>query len=188
MNYELCLQTGSAVLAHFMLNEKLQKMGMLGCLLCVVGSTMIVLHAPLEESLNSVQEIWVLATQPGMLLIPLFILVIERSLFWFLPSFFFWFPSVILSPAFLLYVGSVVAVALVLILYCAPRYGQTNILIYIGICSVIGSLTVSTFYGSCSSLSALSKFWFIPLFLKIDIFSGKGIFILFIYWQWPSVF
>ncbi|KAH9664706.1 putative magnesium transporter [Citrus sinensis] len=98
----------SAVLAHFMLNEKLQKMGMLGCLLCVVGSTMIVLHAPLEESLNSVQEIWVLATQ----------------------------------PAFLLYVGSVVAVALVLILYCAPRYGQTNILIYIGICSVIGSLTV----------------------------------------------
>lgn len=86
MNYELCLQTGSAVLAHFMLNEKLQKMGMLGCLLCVVGSTMIVLHAPLEESLNSVQEIWVLATQPGMLLIPLFILVIERSLFWFLPS------------------------------------------------------------------------------------------------------
>lgn len=89
MNYELCLQTGSAVLAHFMLNEKLQKMGMLGCLLCVVGSTMIVLHAPLEESLNSVQEIWVLATQPGMLLILLFILVIERSLFWFLPSSFF---------------------------------------------------------------------------------------------------
>lgn len=93
MNYELCLQTGSAVLAHFMLNEKLQKMGMLGCLLCVVGSTMIVLHAPLEESLNSVQEIWVLATQPGMLLILLFILVIERSLFWFLPSSFFFLIS-----------------------------------------------------------------------------------------------
>ncbi|KAG8640760.1 hypothetical protein MANES_13G079200v8 [Manihot esculenta] len=98
----------SAVLAHFLLKEKLQKMGMLGCLLCIVGSTVIVLHAPEEQSINSVEQIWELAIQ----------------------------------PAFLLYTASVVAVALVLILYCAPRYGQTNILIYIGICSMIGSLTV----------------------------------------------
>jgi len=26
--------------------------------------------------------------------------------------------------------------------HCAPRYGQTNIVVYVGICSVIGSLTV----------------------------------------------
>lgn len=98
----------SAVLAHCLLDEKLQKMGMLGCLLCIVGSTIIVLHAPGERSLDSVDEIWGLAIQ----------------------------------PAFLLYTASVLAVALVLILYCAPRYGQTNILVYIGICSIIGSLTV----------------------------------------------
>ncbi|XP_034197002.1 probable magnesium transporter NIPA6 isoform X2 [Prunus dulcis] len=98
----------SAVLAHFLLKEKLQKMGMLGCLLCIVGSTVIVLHSPKERSLSSVEEIWELAIQ----------------------------------PAFLLYTASVVAVTLVLILYCSPRYGQTNILIYIGICSMIGSLTV----------------------------------------------
>jgi drug/metabolite transporter (DMT)-like permease len=58
----------SAVLAHFLLKEKLQKMGMLGCLLCIVGSIVIVLHAPQEISLNSVEEIWELAIQPGMLL------------------------------------------------------------------------------------------------------------------------
>ncbi|XP_031388211.1 probable magnesium transporter NIPA6 isoform X2 [Punica granatum] len=98
----------SAVLAHFMLNEKLKRMGMLGCLICVVGSTLIVLHAPEELSIDSVQEIWELAIQ----------------------------------PAFLLYTASVAAVALVLILYCAPRFGQTNIMVYVGICSVIGSLTV----------------------------------------------
>ncbi|PKI31713.1 probable magnesium transporter NIPA6 [Punica granatum] len=98
----------SAVLAHFLLDEKLQRMGMLGCLLCIVGSTIIVLHAPEERSLDSVEEIWDLATQ----------------------------------PAFLLYMASVVAVASVLIFYCAPRYGQTNILVYIGICSSSGSLTV----------------------------------------------
>lgn len=97
-----------AVLAHFLLDEKLQKMGMLGCLLCIVGSTIIVLHAPGERALDSVDEIWGLAIQPD----------------------------------FLLYIASVLAVALVLILYIAPRYGQTNILVYIGICSVIGSLTV----------------------------------------------
>ncbi|KAL1347034.1 probable magnesium transporter NIPA6 isoform X2 [Arachis stenosperma] len=98
----------SAVLAHFMLKEKLQRMGMLGCLMCIVGSTVIVLHAPQEKSLTSVQEIWLLAVQ----------------------------------PAFLLYTASAMAVTLFLILYCVPRYGQTNILVYIGICSVIGSLTV----------------------------------------------
>ncbi|XP_042970988.1 probable magnesium transporter NIPA6 isoform X2 [Carya illinoinensis] len=88
--------------------EKLQKMGTLGCLLCIVGSTVIVLHAPEEESLSSVEQIWELAIQ----------------------------------PAFLLYTAAAVAITLVLVLHCAPRCGQTNIMVYIGICSIIGSLTV----------------------------------------------
>ncbi|KAF5444492.1 hypothetical protein F2P56_033618 [Juglans regia] len=92
----------SAVLAHFFLKEKLRKMGIVGCVLCIVGSTLIVLHAPSELSLSSVEEIWELATQPA----------------------------------------SAIAVVLVLILYCEPRFGQTNILVYIGVCSIIGSLTV----------------------------------------------
>ncbi|XP_042489572.1 probable magnesium transporter NIPA6 isoform X2 [Macadamia integrifolia] len=98
----------SAVLAHFLLEEKLTKMGILGCVLCIVGSTVIVLHAPDEITLTSVEEIWVLATQ----------------------------------PSFLLYTASAIAVVLVLTLYCAPRYGQSNILVYIGTCSIVGSLTV----------------------------------------------
>ncbi|KAJ0972051.1 hypothetical protein J5N97_020010 [Dioscorea zingiberensis] len=98
----------SAVLAHFILREKLQKMGMLGCVLCIVGSTVIVLHAPEERTPSSVDEIWSLATQ----------------------------------PAFLFYSASAVAVSLVLMLHTAPRYGQANIMIYLSICSIIGSLTV----------------------------------------------
>ncbi|KAK4433648.1 putative magnesium transporter NIPA6 [Sesamum alatum] len=98
----------SAVLAHFLLREKLGKLGILGCVLCIVGSTVIVIHAPGEHSINSVEEIWELAIQ----------------------------------PAFLLYTASAVAVVLVLVLYCEPRHGQTNILVYIGICSIIGSVTV----------------------------------------------
>uniref|UniRef100_A0A2N9INM0 Probable magnesium transporter n=1 Tax=Fagus sylvatica TaxID=28930 RepID=A0A2N9INM0_FAGSY len=64
----LSIIVSSAVLAHFLLKEKLQKMGMLGCLLCIVGSIVIVLHAPQEISLNSVEEIWELAIQPAFLL------------------------------------------------------------------------------------------------------------------------
>ncbi|GJM92420.1 hypothetical protein PR202_ga08894 [Eleusine coracana subsp. coracana] len=43
---------------------------------------------------------------------------------------------------FLCYAAIAVAVSLFLMLYCSPRYGQSNIIIYVGICSVIGSLTV----------------------------------------------
>ncbi|WOL15641.1 putative magnesium transporter NIPA6 [Canna indica] len=98
----------SAILAHFILKERLQRMGVLGCVLCIVGSTVIVLHAPAERTPTSVEQIWELATQ----------------------------------PAFLLYTASAVAVSLVLMLHFSPRFGQTNIMVYLGICSVIGSLTV----------------------------------------------
>lgn len=55
----------SAVLAHFILKEKLHKLGMLGCVMCIVGSVIIVIHAPQESPITSVQEIWIMATQPG---------------------------------------------------------------------------------------------------------------------------
>lgn len=57
----------SAVLAHIILNEKLHIFGILGCALCVVGSITIVLHAPQEREIESVIEVWNLATEPGTL-------------------------------------------------------------------------------------------------------------------------
>jgi hypothetical protein len=98
----------SAVLAHFMLNERLPLMGVVGCVACIVGSVIIVLHAPQEQTLNSVQEIWNLATE----------------------------------PAFLIYAAATLATVLALVLHFEPHCGQTNILIYLGICSLMGSLTV----------------------------------------------
>ena len=56
----------SAVLAHFLLNERLQRMGIVGCVSCIVGSVVIVIHAPQEHTPTSVEEIWNLATQPGI--------------------------------------------------------------------------------------------------------------------------
>lgn len=55
----------SAALAHVILREKLHIFGILGCVLCVVGSTTIVLHAPQEREIESVTEVWDLAMEPG---------------------------------------------------------------------------------------------------------------------------
>ena len=41
----------SAILAHYWLNEKLNVFGILGCVLCIVGSMTIVLHAPEEREI-----------------------------------------------------------------------------------------------------------------------------------------
>lgn len=60
------MDLNSACLAHFMLKERLQKMGVLGCITCIVGSVVIVIHAPQEQTPSSVQEIWTLATEPGL--------------------------------------------------------------------------------------------------------------------------
>jgi drug/metabolite transporter (DMT)-like permease len=62
----------SSVLAHFLLKERLNKMGVLGCISCIVGSIVIVIHAPQEHTPNSVQEIWELATQPGWIVYLIF--------------------------------------------------------------------------------------------------------------------
>ncbi|EFJ22449.1 hypothetical protein SELMODRAFT_151449 [Selaginella moellendorffii] len=98
----------SAILADIMLKEKLAGLGILGCLLCVVGSVGIVLNAPEERIMNSVDEVWQLATE----------------------------------PAFLLYALAVVSVVLVLTFHFVPRIGQTQVMVYVGICSLMGSLSV----------------------------------------------
>ncbi|KAL6513181.1 hypothetical protein OROGR_020667 [Orobanche gracilis] len=97
----------SAVLAHIILRERLHLFGILGCALCVVGSTTIVLHAPQEREIESVKEVWDLATE----------------------------------PAFVCYAVLVIAIVLILIFYYVPQYGQTHIWFYIGVCSLVGSLS-----------------------------------------------
>ncbi|KAL6899698.1 hypothetical protein ACP4OV_006356 [Aristida adscensionis] len=98
----------SAVLAHFVLKETLHMFGVVGCILCVVGSVGIVLHAPKERKIDSMKEIWHLATQPG----------------------------------FIIYSCVAVACVLVLIFRVVERSGHRKMLVYIAICSLMGSLTV----------------------------------------------
>ena len=55
----------SAVLAHWLLHERLNVFCVLGCVLCIVGSVTIVLHAPEEQPITSLLQVWRLAQQPG---------------------------------------------------------------------------------------------------------------------------
>jgi magnesium transporter len=54
-----------AVLGSYFLKEELGTLGKLGCAICLIGSVIIVLHAPPDKDIEDVQEILNYAIQPG---------------------------------------------------------------------------------------------------------------------------
>ncbi|KAK7439793.1 hypothetical protein VKT23_017368 [Stygiomarasmius scandens] len=102
-----------AVLASFLLNEELGHLGRVGCTLSLLGSLIIVLHAPEDKEVETVDEILEYAAEPG----------------------------------FLLYVFTVIVFSLVMIYAVAPRYGRSSPLVYVSICSVVGSVSVMAIKG-----------------------------------------
>ncbi|XP_010784802.1 magnesium transporter NIPA2-like, partial [Notothenia coriiceps] len=57
----------SAVLAPYLLGEQLNVVGKLGCLLCVLGSILLVIHAPQEQEVTSLQDMTYKLLDPGFL-------------------------------------------------------------------------------------------------------------------------
>jgi uncharacterized membrane protein len=102
-----------AVLASFLLKEELGHLGRVGCGLSLIGSLIIVLHAPEDKPVETVDEILGYAVHPG----------------------------------FLLYVFTVLVSSMIMIYLVAPRYGKSNPLVYISICSVVGSVSVMAIKG-----------------------------------------
>lgn len=98
----------SAGLAHVIFKEKLHALGILGCMMCIMGSVTMVLHAPKDRDIGSMKEVWQLATQSD----------------------------------FLMYMASVFVLVLVLAVFIEPHYGRTHVTVCIGICSLVGSLSV----------------------------------------------
>ena len=54
-----------AVLAAIFLKEELGPLGRIGCAICLIGSVIIVLHAPPDVPVETVDEILNYALQPG---------------------------------------------------------------------------------------------------------------------------
>ncbi|XP_038631427.1 magnesium transporter NIPA2 isoform X1 [Scyliorhinus canicula] len=103
----------SAILSSYFLNERLNLHGKMGCILSILGSTVMVIHAPQEDEVGTLTE------------------MVEK----------------LKDPGFIVFAVCVVSSCLILIVLVAPRYGQKNVLVYILICSVIGSLSVSCVKG-----------------------------------------
>jgi drug/metabolite transporter (DMT)-like permease len=97
-----------AVLGSYFLKEELGTLGKLGSAICLIGAVVIVLHAPPDEEIETIDQILNYAIQPG----------------------------------FLLYALLVVLFAVFMIYRIAPVHGKKNALIYLSICSTVGSISV----------------------------------------------
>ncbi|XP_060682233.1 magnesium transporter NIPA1 [Hemiscyllium ocellatum] len=102
-----------SILASYVLQEKLNLLGKLGCLLSCAGSIVLLIHAPTTENVTSRLQL-------------------EEKL---------------ADPVFLGYVCIVFSLLILLIFGIAPSHGSTNILVYISICSLLGSFTVPSSKG-----------------------------------------
>jgi magnesium transporter len=54
-----------AVLGAYFLKEELGILGKLGCAICLLGSVIVVLHAPPDEEIENVGQILNYALRPG---------------------------------------------------------------------------------------------------------------------------
>ncbi|TIA94376.1 hypothetical protein E3P81_00132 [Wallemia ichthyophaga] len=102
-----------AILASFLLHERLGPIGRVGCGLCVVGSLVIILHAPEEKQVETVDDILNYAIQ--------------------LP--------------FIIYSVIVAVFSVIMIFKVVPKYGKKSPLVYISICSMVGSISVMSIKG-----------------------------------------
>ena len=100
-------------------------LGTLGCAACLLGSVLLVLHAPGDKDIETIDEILHLAIQPCWL--PFLVLYDEPA---------------DTSSVFLLYCVCVTILASYVIWKIAPTQGRTNPLVYISICSSVGSVSV----------------------------------------------
>jgi magnesium transporter len=62
---ESLLTSHSAVLGSYFLQEHLGLLGKIGCAICLIGSVIIVLHAPPDRDVANVDELLDLAIKPG---------------------------------------------------------------------------------------------------------------------------
>uniref|UniRef100_A0A915PF95 Magnesium transporter n=1 Tax=Setaria digitata TaxID=48799 RepID=A0A915PF95_9BILA len=136
----------TAMLSSKLLKERLNLLGKIGCAVCLLGSTVIVIHSPKEEEVSNMADLALKMRDAG----------------------------------FIFYIVAVIVVSLVMIICVAPRFGHSNILVYIFICSIIGSLSVlsvkglglaikETIGGEQQFTNFLTWFWLVAVIVCISV-------------------
>ncbi|KAI8847189.1 magnesium transporter NIPA-domain-containing protein [Chytridium lagenaria] len=103
----------SAILSSIFLKERLNFSGKVGCAQCLLGATLIVIHAPESNVTETIPD----------------------------------FMSYVLTPGFLIYT------------FVCGAYGDKNPLVYISICSTVGSFLVLSIQGFGSCVVYSSRHW-----------------------------
>lgn len=103
----------TTILSAIFLKERLSMVGKVSCFLCIVGSVVIVMNAPSQSAVSTIQQM----------------------------------QSFVVHPLFLSYAGLIIVGSLVLAFWVGPRWGKTNMLVYISICSWVGGLSVVATQG-----------------------------------------
>ncbi|XP_048855285.1 magnesium transporter NIPA2 isoform X1 [Brienomyrus brachyistius] len=70
----------SAVLSSYFLSERLNLHGKLGCVLSILGSTTMVIHAPQEEEINSLKDMAGKLVDPGFVVFATFVVIVALIL------------------------------------------------------------------------------------------------------------
>ncbi|CAH8543626.1 unnamed protein product [Heterobilharzia americana] len=74
----------STLLSVHFLNEHINCIGGFGCCICLLGSTLIVLYAPKEQNITSLQEMWSKAADPPFIAYSLFVILLSSVLIFIL--------------------------------------------------------------------------------------------------------
>jgi len=61
----VCVCINSAVMSSRWLNETLNLLGKIGCVLCLLGSTIVVIHSPKEQEVRTMVEFVAKMQDPG---------------------------------------------------------------------------------------------------------------------------
>ncbi|VVC34268.1 Magnesium transporter NIPA [Cinara cedri] len=119
----------AAILSSKYLNEQLNLLAKIGCFMCIIGSTVIVIHSPKEEEINNLEDLLQKLTEPGFIIYTSIMLIIITSIYF----------------------------------YFGPRYGSSNVIVYVIMCSTSGSLTVMW----CKGLGLAIRETIAGMFLRI---------------------
>lgn len=113
----------AAIGSSLFLKERLSFVGKVACALCLVGASIIVVNAPSQKAVSTIQEM----------------------------------QGFVISPGFLAYAGTLIVICVCIIIWVAPRYGAKSMLVYLSVCSLIGSLSVVATQGLGAAIVAQAQ-------------------------------
>lgn len=99
--------------------------------MCIIGSTVMVIHSPKEEEVDTLEDLLQKLTEPGRFSYIYCIAIFITNLL-----------CLLCLLGFIIYTSIMLIIISSIFFYFGPRYGSSNVVVYVIMCSTSGSLTV----------------------------------------------